>query len=103
MSVRRCFKAMSLVSRDLIWLTEPQKKLSQVLYYSTREGNIDDLVLTTERVNQKFNLLTGKDLTANLGHIRLRLLITQIQKVNDNSDKVIFRKFQTKIKDYVLR
>ena len=40
MSVRRCFQAMSLVSRDLTWLTEPQKKLSLVLYYSMREGNI---------------------------------------------------------------
>ena len=40
MSVRRCFKAMSLVSRDLTWLTEPQKKLSRVLYYSMTEGNI---------------------------------------------------------------
>ena len=58
MSVRRCFKAMSLVSRDLTWLTEPQKKLSLVLYYSMRKGNINDLVLTTERVYQKFNLLT---------------------------------------------
>ena len=58
MSVRRCFKAISLVSRDLTWLTEPQKKLSLVLYYSMREGNVNDLVLTTERVNHKFNLLT---------------------------------------------
>ena len=58
MSVRRCFKAMSLVSRDLTWLTEPQKKLSRVLYYSMRERNVNDLVLTTERVNRKFNLLT---------------------------------------------
>ena len=58
MSVRRCFKAMSLVSRDLTWLTEPQKKLSRVLYYSMRERNVNDLVLTTERVNHKFNLLT---------------------------------------------
>lgn len=62
MSVRRCFKAISLVSWDLTWryltLTEPQKKLSLVLYYSMRKGNINDLVLTTERVYQKFNLLT---------------------------------------------
>ena len=58
MSVRRCFKAMSLVSRDLTWLTEPQKKLSRLLYYSMRKANINDLVLTTERVYQKFNLLT---------------------------------------------
>jgi len=58
MSVRRCFKAMSLVSRDLTWLTEPQKKLSRVLYYLMTKGNINDLVLTTERVNHKFNLLT---------------------------------------------
>ena len=58
MSVRRCFKAMSLVSRDLTWITEPQKKLSRVLYYSMRKGKINDLVLTTERVYQKFNLLT---------------------------------------------
>lgn len=50
MSVRRCFKAISLVSRDL---TEPQKKLSLVLYYSMRKGNINDLVLTTERVYHK--------------------------------------------------
>lgn len=57
MSVRRCFKAMSLVSRDLTWLTQPQKKLSRVLYYSMRKGNINDLVLTTEQVYQKFNLL----------------------------------------------
>lgn len=57
MSVRRCFKAMSLVSRDLTWLTQPQKKLSRVLYYSMRKGNINDLILTTEQVYQKFNLL----------------------------------------------
>ena len=57
MSVRRCFKAMSLVSRDLTWLTQPQKKLSRVLYYSMRKGNINDLVLTTEQVYQKFSLL----------------------------------------------
>lgn len=44
MSVRRCFKAMSLVSRDLTWLTEPQKKLIRVLYYSMRKGNINELV-----------------------------------------------------------
>ena len=95
MSVRRCFKAISLVSRDLTWLTEPQKKQSLVLYYSMREGNVNDLVLTTERVNHKFNLLTKKDLTAYLGHIRLRMLITQIQKVND---KVIFGNSNQKLR-----
>ena len=58
MSVRRCFKAISLVSRDLTWITEPQKKLRRVLYYSMRKGNINDLVLTTEQVYQKFSLLT---------------------------------------------